>query len=502
MWQKIQNNWQGLLLATAAGILLTQGLQAQSRPSNAPHRIEDSARPIGQPSRLDIGRAQTTLERIATGTAKSLPQATTRHNSDFNNNSPLIVTEAKPAPAGKVDDVRSAPISAPVVAPTATVPSASMVSATSTASTSTEPLDIAGAERINIKFQGQPELSGDYRVNDDQTISVPVVGRMSIARLDAAALELALADRVSRLTGREAYVTVEVAEYRPVFVSGYVSRPGTAPWKPGLTVLQAITIAGGDFRSSASGGDNFSLRVQRAVDDQKRIFAQVARLEAERAGATKIAIPERLVARVGTQQAKELIDAQNSVFASRRSASDAQIAGLERAIDLTKTEFEGMSSQKKRLAEQLDARRGQLARLKSVYDKGLLRNDRLVDEQIKMADLEEKIASVGVSTARASSTLVGLERELANARQDRNAAIDAELLKLERDVAQLDLEIQSLGVTSSKPILTSTSKDGKDGKDSVIYEIVRQDRTGPRTIVADRYSLLRPGDMVVVSMKQ
>ncbi|MEQ1647190.1 MAG: polysaccharide biosynthesis/export family protein [Hyphomicrobiaceae bacterium] len=363
-------------------------------------------------------------------------------------------------------------------------------------------MDIAGAERINIKFQGQPELSGDYRVNDDQTISVPVVGRMSIARLDAAALELALADRVSRLTGREAYVTVEVAEYRPVFVSGYVSRPGTAPWKPGLTVLQAITIAGGDFRSSASGGDNFSLRVQRAVDDQKRIFAQVARLEAERAGATKIAIPERLVARVGTQQAKELIDAQNSVFASRRSASDAQIAGLERAIDLTKTEFEGMSSQKKRLAEQLDARRGQLARLKSVYDKGLLRNDRLVDEQIKMADLEEKIASVGVSTARASSTLVGLERELANARQDRNAAIDAELLKLERDVAQLDLEIQSLGVTSSKPILTSTSKDGKDGKDSVIYEIVRQDRTGPRTIVADRYSLLRPGDMVVVSMKQ
>src|SRR5947209_1923725 len=37
---------------------------------------------------------------------------------------------------------------------------------------------LAAAERLTLRFKGYPELTGDYRVSPDHTISIPVVGRV------------------------------------------------------------------------------------------------------------------------------------------------------------------------------------------------------------------------------------------------------------------------------------------------------------------------------------
>ena len=44
---------------------------------------------------------------------------------------------------------------------------------------------------------------------------------------------------------RDASVSVEVVEYRPVFVLGEVNRPGQYPYQPGMTVLSVAAVAGG-----------------------------------------------------------------------------------------------------------------------------------------------------------------------------------------------------------------------------------------------------------------
>lgn len=485
--------WPGLALAIGAGILLVQGLRADSRDPS-----KDAIRP-GAAAHVRVASAgiETPRRPLRDDIVSTLPERTPSQDAS-------IRTQTGPAPLEPASPVLTGTIANRSME--ADRAASQAIGTTPTQGTARQPLpsepddslDVTSAERIGVKVQGLPELSGDYRINDDQTISVPVVGRVSVARMEPADLERDLAQRIARVTGREAFVTVEISEYRPVFVSGYVSRPGTAPWKPGLTVLQAITIAGGDFRTAGGASDNVTLRIQRAVDDQKRILAQIARLEAERAGAATIAVPDRLVARVGRKQAEELIASQKTVFESRKSANNAQIAGLERAIALTRQEMDSMTGQRKRLLEQLEFRREQFTRMKQLFDRGLLRNDKMHEEQLKLADIDERLASVGVSAARANSTLVGLERELADARQKRRAEIDTELLKLERDSAQLDLEIKSFGVATAKSQFANP--DGEQ-RETVTYEIVRQNRNGSRTIPADRYSLLRPGDMVVVSMK-
>lgn len=368
----------------------------------------------------------------------------------------------------------------------------------------TDRLEITNAERISIKIQGQTELSGDYRINDDHTISVPVVGRVSVAGLDAAGLEKTLSERLSRLIGREAYVTVEVTEYRPVFISGYVSKPGTAPWKPGMTVLQAVTVSGGTFRGSDSTGvDGASTKLQRTVEDQKRVLATIARLSAEQQGRDKMEIPPRLIALVGRAEAETLIEAQLTSFLSRKSATEAQVSGLKRAVALAKQEIDSIAAQRARLTEQLKFRRAQLAQLKVLYDKQFLRLDRLTEEELKIAELEEKLASLGVSLSRTQGGLIGFERDLGNLSQDRRALIDTDLLKLERDAAQLEVEIEAAGPLPrklAKP-LSDADAAGAPKKDAVIYEIVRTEAGGPRTITVDRNTLVKPGDMVVVSLQ-
>jgi protein involved in polysaccharide export with SLBB domain len=432
---------------------------------------------------------------------------------------PGATTQRAPAMLAAVGDTARAPASIYAAAPqataqlapaaTAALPTAAPTVATASialgaaARAAAERLELSNADRISVKIQGQTELSGDYRINDDQTISVPVVGRVSVAGLDAAGLEKALSERLARLIGREAYVTVEVTEYRPVFVSGYVSKPGTAPWKPGMTVLQAVTVSGGSFRGSDSSGiDGANTKLQRTIEDQKRVLATIARLSAEQKNLPKIELPPRLIALVGRRDAQELIEAQETQFQSRRSATEAQVAGLQRAIALAKQEIESIKAQRVRLGDQLKFRRTQFGQLKVLYDKQFLRIDRLTEEELKIADLEEKLASLGVSLSRTDGALVGYERDLGNLKQDRRALIDTDLMKLERDAAQLEVEIEAAGTLPRKLTKPLSDQDADTPKkDSILYEIVRQDAGIPKTIVADRNMLVRPGDMIVVTLQ-
>jgi protein involved in polysaccharide export with SLBB domain len=468
-------------IVTAVAVLGVMALFAEAQ-SRRP--VTDTA-----PRRAAVGaqRAPVVLAAAGDGASISTPSDVTA----------VAQANARVTPAAMA--LQAAPGTAGIVGgATAGAPAA-----TAAARAMAERLELSNADRISVKIQGQTELSGDYRINDDQTISVPVVGRVSVAGLDPAGLERALSDRLARLIGREAYVTVEVTEYRPVFVSGYVSKPGTAPWKPGMTVLQAVTVSGGSFRGSDSSGiDGSNTKLQRTIEDQKRVLATIARLSAEQKSLPKIELPPRLIALVGRRDAQELIDAQETQFQSRRSATEAQVTGLQRAIALAKQEIESIKAQRSRLGEQLKFRRTQFGQLKALYDKQFLRIDRLTEEELKIADLEEKLASLGVSLSRTDGALVGYERDLGNLKQDRRALIDTDLMKLERDAAQLEVEIEAAG-TLPRKLTKPLSDQDVDGpkKDSILYEIVRQDAGIPKTIVADRNMLVKPGDMIVVTLQ-
>ena len=102
------------------------------------------------------------------------------------------------------------------------------------------------ADRLAIKVLGADELAGEYLVQDDGTIRLLMIGEVPAAGATAQELETRIAYKLK--TGgyiTEPQVNVSVVSYRPFYILGEVSRPGSYPYASGMRVLSAVAAAQG-----------------------------------------------------------------------------------------------------------------------------------------------------------------------------------------------------------------------------------------------------------------
>jgi polysaccharide export outer membrane protein len=115
-------------------------------------------------------------------------------------------------------------------------------------------------DKVKVTVYNEPTLSGEFAVNADGGLAIPLVGNIPVSGKSPielqAALERALADGYVR----EPKVSIEVLTFRPFYIYGEVNTPGQYPYSPGLTVLNAVALAKG-----------FTYRA-----NQKRIFLKRA----------------------------------------------------------------------------------------------------------------------------------------------------------------------------------------------------------------------------------
>lgn len=98
---------------------------------------------------------------------------------------------------------------------------------------------------ISVRVFGQDSLSGEHRINADGSISMPLLGDVPASDRTAGELAREITDRLRDGYLRDPQVSVQVVEYRPVFVVGAVKSPGSYEYMTGMTVLQAVAMAGG-----------------------------------------------------------------------------------------------------------------------------------------------------------------------------------------------------------------------------------------------------------------
>jgi protein involved in polysaccharide export with SLBB domain len=119
---------------------------------------------------------------------------------------------------------------------------------------------LASGDVISISVVGEDDLKREkVRLNDAGTIQFPVVGEIRIKGMTIGEVEQWI---TSSLKGRylvNPKVVVNIDEYRPFFINGEVLKPGGYPYVPGLTVLKAVTLAGG-FKDRASRSRIFVVR--------------------------------------------------------------------------------------------------------------------------------------------------------------------------------------------------------------------------------------------------
>jgi polysaccharide biosynthesis/export protein len=100
-------------------------------------------------------------------------------------------------------------------------------------------------DRVRVKVYGEPDITGEYEVDTNGQISVPLAGHIGAAGLTTKQLERAIAAALAKGIVRDPRVNVEVALYRPYYILGEVKKSGEYPYRLGLTVIDAVATAGG-----------------------------------------------------------------------------------------------------------------------------------------------------------------------------------------------------------------------------------------------------------------
>ncbi|TGE83944.1 capsular biosynthesis protein [Pseudoalteromonas sp. KS88] len=104
---------------------------------------------------------------------------------------------------------------------------------------------------IQIKVYGEDDLSLETKIGRSGKLNYPFLGEIEVSGLTEKSLQQKIYRGLKGDYLIEPTVYVNVIQYRPFFIHGEVRMPGSYAYQPGMTVNQAIAIAGG-FTERAS----------------------------------------------------------------------------------------------------------------------------------------------------------------------------------------------------------------------------------------------------------
>lgn len=106
---------------------------------------------------------------------------------------------------------------------------------------------VGAKDLITISVFDVPELNITVRIEEDGTITLPLLGRIQVGGLSRFQVERKLADLLEQKYLKNAQVTVFIKEYQSKMVSiiGEIEKPGNYELIGKQTLLQMLSLAGG-----------------------------------------------------------------------------------------------------------------------------------------------------------------------------------------------------------------------------------------------------------------
>jgi len=107
------------------------------------------------------------------------------------------------------------------------------------------PYQLASGDRLRVIVFGQDNLSNSFSVDGAGNVAMPLIGLVHAQGLTTAQFGKVVEGKLRQGFLRDPSVSVEVEAYRPFFVLGEVTVAGQYPFVNGMTVQNAIAVAGG-----------------------------------------------------------------------------------------------------------------------------------------------------------------------------------------------------------------------------------------------------------------
>lgn len=104
---------------------------------------------------------------------------------------------------------------------------------------------LGSGDELEVTVFGHADLSGRFVINELGQISLPLVGNVKVGGKSRREAEVMIRNVLRPDYLVNPRVSVQVMNYRPFYIIGEVNDPGSYPYVNGMTVTEAVALAGG-----------------------------------------------------------------------------------------------------------------------------------------------------------------------------------------------------------------------------------------------------------------
>ena len=385
----------------------------------------------------------------------------------------------------------------------------------------------AGAEyRVNvgdvmeISVATVPELQRRLTVNLDGSITFPLLGTVVVAGLTPSQaqvkIQAGLAGKVfqrksvdrrdSNIAIAPDEVTAALVEYRPIYVNGDVSKPGEFPYRPLMTVRQAVALSGGydtvRFRTRNPILDWADLKsdYESYWTEFAKEQAHVWRVKSELGD--KINSAQNLLIDLPLPQSaiSEIVRVETEHLSVRQVDHDRQKAFLQGAIKQGYEQIAVLFDQQQKEQQGVQADIEELQKSVDLFGKGMLPSPRVTDNRRAVLLSSTRKLQTVAELMQLKRQQGDLERQLERLDDQRRIALLGELQEAEVKLGEIRAKLQGIGdKLQYTALLKSRLMRGNGYKLDIA--ITRKNLTGFERVVANEDWELQPGDVVEVSLQ-
>lgn len=352
----------------------------------------------------------------------------------------------------------------------------------------------------SASYMSMESMAGEYAVSSEGKIMIPLVGEVAVAGKSLSGLGADLSATLQQVTGlyQPPKVALQIAAYRPFYVGGIVSNPGSYAWRPGLTASKALAIAGGLLRDKPGAGsesavfrDTSSLRGTQV--ELARLRARQARLLAELQDGGEISFPQALHHPDGAEAVARIFGEEQAIFAIRREAAERDVDSNEELISLHQTELTSLEAKLEGHSRRLQLVTQQVENLRTLADRGDIVTSRLVSAENMLAELSAEELDLETASFRARQRISETERDLLQYKDNREQQVIEQLQETRRR-----LELETTRETMFMSLAAIGGAPSMDGPVDARMQVRRDGEHGVEVIAIGPDDAILPGDVFEV----
>lgn len=357
-------------------------------------------------------------------------------------------------------------------------------------------------------------FNAEYTVGPAGKISLPLVGDVLAAGKSPTELSQAIGQALQARIGlvEPPSISVEVVQFRPFYIVGDVDRPGEYAYRPGLTLLQAITIAGGGPRTKGLGPARLEREAISTRGDLRLLETELvatlvrkARLTSELQASDELAIPDELSASASEQFYRSIVSQERLLFQSRKETFATQVRALEQLKTQHETEAASLVKQLEMHDSLIELLKPELETVLHLYKQQLVTATRKLAVERNAAQMQGDRLRLETALARARQEASKTEIAIIELQNRRSTEINAELRQSQAKLNELNERIETAQrllyeTEVTAPRFLAVRSRLKEAQP--IYTVVRVSLGRATELEANEATQIEPGDTIKIELPQ